>query len=88
LEPLFLPFAKECQKERPGTLFQEDNAPFYASRYQQEVFDLWEVSRLFWPGNSPDLNAIEPTWFWMKRETTKKRLITSNEQLKKAWIKC
>jgi trehalose-6-phosphate synthase len=24
----------------------------------------------------------------MKRETTKKGLITSNEQLKKAWIKC
>ena len=44
--------------------------------------------RLFWPGNSPDLNAIEPTWFWMKRETTKKGPITSNEQLKEAWIKC
>jgi len=88
LEPLFLPFAKECQKERPGTLVQEDNAPSHASRYQQEVFDLWEVLRLLWPGNSPDLNAIEPTWFWMKRETTKKGPITSNEQLKKAWIKC
>jgi hypothetical protein len=40
LEPLFLPFAKECLKERPGTLVQEDNASAHASRYQQEVFDL------------------------------------------------
>jgi hypothetical protein len=81
---LFLPFAKECQKERPRTLVQEDNASSYASRYQQEVFDLWEVLQLFWPRNSPDLNPIEPTWFWIKRETTKKGPIASNEQLKKA----
>jgi hypothetical protein len=46
LEALFLPFAKECQKERPGTVVQEDRAPSYVSRYQQEVFDLWEVIRL------------------------------------------
>jgi hypothetical protein len=35
-----LPFAKECLKERPGTIIQEDNAPAHASRYQQEVYDL------------------------------------------------
>jgi len=28
------------------------------------------------------LNAIKPTWFWMKRQTTKKGPITSNEKLK------
>jgi len=26
-----LPFAKECLKERPGTIIQEDNTPAYAS---------------------------------------------------------
>jgi len=31
---------------------------------------------------------IEPCWFWMKRETTKKGPITSNKALKEAWIKC
>jgi hypothetical protein len=31
---------------------------------------------------------IEPCWFWMKRETTKKGPITSNKELKEAWIKC
>jgi hypothetical protein len=30
---------------------------------------------------------IEPCWFWMKRHTTKKGLITSREQLKQGWIK-
>jgi len=46
LKPLLLPFAKECSKERLSTLVQEDGAPSHSSRYQQEVFDLWEVMRL------------------------------------------
>ena len=71
LKPLLLPFAKECSKERPSTLMQEDGAPSHSSRYQQEVFDLWEVMRLLWLLNSPDLNMIEPCWFWMKRHNTK-----------------
>lgn len=29
------------------------------------------IAKLNWPANSPDFNAIKPTWFWMKRETTK-----------------
>jgi transposase len=88
LKPLLLPFAKECLKKRPGTLVQEDGAPSHSSRYQQEVFDIWEISRLLWPPNSPDLNMIEPCWFWMKRQTTKHSAITSRAQLKEAWIKC
>jgi hypothetical protein len=84
LKPLLLPFAKECLQERPGTLVQEDGAPSHSSRYQQEVFDLWEITRLLWPANSPDLNMIEPCWFWMKRYTTKHGPITSRDQLKEA----
>ena len=70
------------------TRVQEDNASSYASRYQQEVYDLFEIMRLIWPANSPDLNAIEPTWFWMKRTITKHGAIYSKEQLQKEWIKC
>src|SRR5450432_3174202 len=88
LKPKLIPFAKECLKERPKTLIQEDGAPSHASRYQQEVFDLYEVARLLWPPNSPDLNMIEPTWFWMKRDTTKRGPITSNKALENVWIKC
>ena len=75
-------------KERLGTLVQEDNAPSHLSRYQQEVFDLWEIYRLLQPGNSPDLNTIEPIQFWIKRETIKKGFIRSKGQLKKEWIQC
>lgn len=30
------------------------------------------VAKLLWPGNSPDLNAIEPCWFYLKRVITEK----------------
>ena len=88
LRPKLLPFAKKCLQLRPKTQVQEDNAPAHASKYQEAVFNAWGIQKLLWPGNSPDLNAIEPCWFWMKRETTKKGAITSEKELKLAWIKC
>jgi len=33
LEAKLLPFAKECIKERPGTIVQEDNSVLYVYRY-------------------------------------------------------
>jgi hypothetical protein len=30
----------------PSMLVQEDKAPSHKSRYQQEVFDIWEIQRL------------------------------------------
>jgi hypothetical protein len=88
LLPLLLPFAKQCERDRPGTLVQEDGAASHRSRYQQEVFDAWEIQRLLWPANSPDLNMIEPCWMWMKRETTKKGPCHSKQELRERWVKC
>jgi hypothetical protein len=43
--------------------------------------------RMLWPANSPDLNIIEPAWFWMKRQTTKHSTAISKAQMKKDWLK-
>jgi transposase len=72
LIPLLLPFAQECAVDRPGTIVQEDKAPSHSHHAQKAVFDLWKVQRLVWCPNSPDLNAIEAAWPWLKRHTTKK----------------
>lgn len=83
------PFAKECIKGgRPNTQVQEDNAPSHASKYQGEVYSLWQIMKMIWPANSPDLNAIEPTWFWIKKETTKKGPTNSKTKLRARWEKC
>jgi transposase len=87
LNPILIPFVLKCKRVRLGTLVQEDNAPAHSSHYQQEVFDAAHVSRLIWPANSPDLNMIEPCWYWMKRETTKQGAFTSAVALKAAWLK-
>jgi hypothetical protein len=42
---------------------------------------------MLWPGNSPDLNAIEPVWFWLKQRTTAQGATTDREELKRRWYK-
>lgn len=88
LIPKLIPFAKECMKDRPQTIVQEDKAPSHAHHAQALLYSKEEVERLLWCGNSPDLNAIEPCWFWMKRNTTKKGAPKSREVAVKAWEKC
>ena len=67
--PKIIPFAKELG---PDALVQEDNAPAHSHVAQGFIYKHAEVQRLIWVPNSPDLNMIEPCWFYMKRETTKK----------------
>lgn len=88
LLPKLFPFAKECEKARPGTIVQEDKAPSHAHYIQGRVYDLHQVKRLLWPGNSPDLNPIEPCWPWMKRYTTKKGAPKSRQEAIKVWEQC
>ena len=88
LEAKLLPFAQECKKDRPGTIVQEDNASPHVHRHQFRVYRLWDIIRMLWPPNSPDLNEIEPPWFWMKRETTKHGAALSKRQMKTDWIDC
>jgi hypothetical protein len=86
LRPKLIPFAKKC---RPDFIVQEDKAPTHASYFQQTlVYDLHHVLRLLWPGNSPDLNMIEPCWMWMKMETTKRGAPSVRKAAVTAWKKC
>ena len=88
LLPKLFPFAKECEKDRPGTIVQEDGAPAHAHHIQDHIFSFYQVKRLLWPGNSPDLNPIEPCWPWMKRYTTKKGAPKSRQEAIKVWERC
>jgi hypothetical protein len=80
-----IPFAKQCKKERPTTIVQEDKAPSHAHQSQQDIFNINEIQRLLWPGNSPDLNMIEPCWPYMKRRTTVRGSTTFRKVMEKRW---
>ena len=84
LLPKLIPFAKRC-----GADFQvqEDNAPAHAHRANVTLMNMMDVIRLFWCPNSPDLNMIEPTWFYLKRQTTKYGAPQSRKAAEQAWKK-
>jgi hypothetical protein len=55
----FTTFAKECFKDRPKTLVQEEKAPAYTSQYQQEIFDItYMYSECAKQANTPKLFTI------------------------------
>ena len=68
-------------------LTQEDNATTHASRHQEVYFNAADVCRILWPGNSPDLNMIEPCWAYLKRKTTRKGALTSRAHAEQQWLK-
>ncbi len=88
LKKKLLPFAQKCKETRPNTIVVEDGAPSHASKHQTKVFLDAQIVQSFWPGNSPDLNMIEPCWPWMKRETTKKGAPCDRTTAKRLWQRC
>ena len=80
-----IPFAKICAIARPRTIFQDDKAPAHAHRDQQRVYDLNRVGRMISCGNSPDLNATEPAWPYLKRATTAKGAPRTKETAARRW---
>jgi transposase len=83
--PKLIPFAKELEEIRPGILIQEDGASAHLSSHKDRLYSLNRVQALLWPGNSPDLNMIEPAWAHLKRVTTKKGAPQTRAQAEKAW---
>jgi len=77
-----IPFA---QKLGPETIVQEDNATPHAQHFINTVYSMANVKRLLWPGNSPDLNAIEKAWPWIKKRTTFHGPAKNQKELHSRW---
>ena len=55
------------------------------SRHNATLYSMFDIQHLLWPGNSPDLNMIEPAWPYLKRTTTKKGAPTTRLQATERW---
>ena len=68
------------------THFLQDSAPCHNSKVVTAWFKAHPtITKIVWPGNSPDLNPIENVWIWMKRKIAEDPPINM-PQLKKAII--
>jgi transposase len=46
------------------------------------------IDRLWWPGHSPEANASEHAWPWIRRHVTKNYTKSCNgKQCEKQWVK-
>lgn len=68
-------------------MVQEDNATPHAHAFTQQVYSIEKVQKIIWCPNSPDLNAIEKAWGYMKRKTTYYGVPSSIKQLGVSWKK-
>ena len=87
-----IPFLRQCELSRAAQgllepmIVQEDNAPPHAYANTRKLYDLARIQRLLWPANAPDLNAIEPAWWWMKRRTISRGASATKKALQRAWV--
>ncbi|KAF1967269.1 hypothetical protein BU23DRAFT_484046, partial [Bimuria novae-zelandiae CBS 107.79] len=67
---------------------QYDGAPAHKSLIAQDYLILQHIERLWWPGHSPEVNASEHAWPWIRRHVRKDFSPSCNEkQCEKQWVK-
>jgi hypothetical protein len=85
--PKLYPFFCRCKDLRPNTLVQKDGAEPHTHGVLHTYYSALGIQQLLWPGNSPDLNPIEPCWMYMKQETTRDGAHLTRAEAERRWLK-
>ncbi len=82
-----VPFTKKVERERGVSIeVLEDCAPAHVSKFNTEYMSLHDIKKLLWPSNSPDLNASEHAWSYMRRHISRDYpTSTTMEQCAQQW---
>jgi transposase len=87
-EKHLIPFLKDADPDQRISLM-EDNAPVHTARVSREFLDSYNINKIDWPAQSPDLNPIENVWLVLKRNVQDlyhPRLVPEmHEALTQAW---
>ena len=71
LLPRLIPFINETIERYDECFLVQDGAPAHNAWQQNELLEIQGLTVLPWPGNSPDLNQIEPCWYHLKQYISK-----------------
>ena len=86
LLPRLILFIKDVITQYGECFLVQDSAPAYNAWQQEELLKIRGLTVLPWPGNSPDLNQIEPCWYHLKRQVSKRPTrLTTKESVIKAY---
>jgi hypothetical protein len=66
-----IPWIKQLKSRGISCILQQDSASAHKARISRDLLIIEDVERLWWPGHSPEVNAIEHTWPWIRRHVTK-----------------
>ncbi|KAF1967914.1 hypothetical protein BU23DRAFT_481887, partial [Bimuria novae-zelandiae CBS 107.79] len=86
LKPLLVPWINSLYEEGRAPLLLEDGAPAHTSKIAVEYLEVSHIQKLNWPGHSPDVNAAEHCWPWIRRHITQDFMpFTCEEQCRRQW---
>ncbi|KAF2825263.1 hypothetical protein CC86DRAFT_456492 [Ophiobolus disseminans] len=65
----------------------EDGAPAHKSRIANDYLTVEKISKIWWAGHSPDVNATEHAWLVMRKHVTKDFTLSYTEEgCERQWI--
>ena len=66
-----IPWIKTLEKSGVQCILLQDGASAHKLRIARDYITVEKVDSLWWPGHSPEINASEHAWPWIRRHVTK-----------------